>query len=46
MEALILSVASQFGTMSLVNLLTPLALPTLDGRVAFPHWSMALAASR
>lgn len=31
MEALILSVASQFGTMSLVNLLTPLALPTLMG---------------
>jgi len=31
MEALVLSVASQFGTMSLVNLLTPLALPTLTG---------------
>ena len=31
MEAMVLSVASQFGTMSLVNLLTPLALPTLTG---------------
>jgi hypothetical protein len=31
MEALVLSVASQFGTKSLVNLLTPLALPTLSG---------------
>jgi hypothetical protein len=31
MEALVLSVASQFGTKSLVNLLTPLALPTLTG---------------
>ena len=31
MEAVVLSVASQFGTMSLVNLLTPLALPTLTG---------------
>jgi hypothetical protein len=31
MEALILSVALQFGTKSLVNMLTPLALPTLTG---------------
>ena len=31
MEALVLSVALQFGTKSLVNLLTPLALPTLTG---------------
>jgi hypothetical protein len=31
MEALVLSAASQFGTKSLVNLLTPLALPTLTG---------------
>jgi len=31
MEALVLSIASQFGTSSLVNLLTPLALPTLTG---------------
>jgi len=31
METLVLSVASQFGTKSLVNLLTPLALPTLTG---------------
>ena len=31
MEALVLSVALQFGTGSLVNLLTPLALPTLTG---------------
>jgi hypothetical protein len=31
MEALVLSVALQFGTTSLVNLLTPLALPTLTG---------------
>jgi hypothetical protein len=31
MEALVLSVASQFGTKSLMNLLTPLALPTLTG---------------
>jgi hypothetical protein len=31
MEALLLSVAWQFGTKSLVNLLTPLALPTLTG---------------
>jgi hypothetical protein len=30
-EALVLSVALQFGTKSLVNLLTPLALPTLTG---------------
>ena len=31
MEALVLSVARQFGSKSLVNLLTPLALPTLTG---------------
>jgi hypothetical protein len=31
MEALVQSVALQFGTKSLVNLLTPLALPTLTG---------------
>jgi hypothetical protein len=31
MEALVLSVALQFGTKSLVNLLTPLTLPTLTG---------------
>ena len=31
MEALVLSVALQFGTKSLVNLMTPLALPTLTG---------------
>ena len=31
MEALVLLFASQFGTKSLVNLLTPLALPTLTG---------------
>jgi len=31
MEALVPSVALQFGTKSLVNLLTPLALPTLTG---------------
>ena len=31
MEAAVLSVALQFGTKSLVNLLTPLALPTLTG---------------
>jgi hypothetical protein len=31
MEALVLSVALQFGIKSLVNLLTPLALPTLTG---------------
>src|SRR5882757_5236550 len=31
MEALVLSVALHFGTKSLVNLLTPLALPTLTG---------------
>jgi hypothetical protein len=31
MEAMVLSIASQFGTKSLVNLLTPLALPTLTG---------------
>jgi hypothetical protein len=31
MEALVLSVALQFGTKSLVNLLAPLALPTLTG---------------
>jgi hypothetical protein len=30
-EALVLSIALQFGTKSLVNLLTPLALPTLTG---------------
>jgi hypothetical protein len=31
MEAMVLSIALQFGTKSLVNLLTPLALPTLTG---------------
>lgn len=31
MEALVLSIALQFGTKSLVNVLTPLALPTLTG---------------
>lgn len=31
MEAMILSIALQFGTKSLLNLLTPLALPTLTG---------------
>lgn len=31
MEALVLQVAEQFGTSSLVSLLTPLALPTLTG---------------
>ena len=31
MEALVLSVALQFGTKNLVNLLTPLTLPTLTG---------------
>jgi hypothetical protein len=31
MEALVLQVAEQFGTASLVSLLTPLALPTLTG---------------
>jgi hypothetical protein len=31
METLVLSVALQFGTKSLLNLLTPLALPTLTG---------------
>lgn len=31
MEAMVLSVALQFGTKSLLNLLTPLALPTLTG---------------
>ena len=31
MEAIVLQVASQFGTASLVRLLTPLALPTLTG---------------
>jgi hypothetical protein len=30
-EAMVLSIALQFGTKSLVNLLTPLALPTLTG---------------
>jgi hypothetical protein len=31
MEALVLQIAAQFGTASLINLLTPLALPTLTG---------------
>jgi hypothetical protein len=31
MEAMVLSIALQFGTKSLLNLLTPLALPTLTG---------------
>ena len=31
MEALVLQIAEQFGTSSLVSLLTPLALPTLTG---------------